>query len=138
VVWYIRNGEVIRVGNKSQGWAVVNVDVPVPFGTEIERAQQVMQEAADAMAGDDEWKNDLLAAPEALGVEQITATGMMLRVTVRTTSAAQWRVARELRARMTEALGDADIPSGASPLPAPASVATGLAGNGGTGASGPT
>ncbi|MDQ1651934.1 MAG: moderate conductance mechanosensitive channel, partial [Cryptosporangiaceae bacterium] len=112
VVWYIRNGEIVRVGNKSQGWAMVNVDVPVPFGTDIERTQQVMQEAADTLAGDDEWKNDLLAPPEALGVEQITGTGLTLRVNAKTTSAAQWRVARELRRRVTEALDDAKIQSG--------------------------
>ena len=31
VLWYIRNGEIVRVGNKSQGWALVVVDVPVGF-----------------------------------------------------------------------------------------------------------
>jgi small conductance mechanosensitive channel len=132
VVWYIRNGEVIRVGNKSQGWAVVNVDVPIPFGTDADRVQQVMQQAANELAAEDDWKNDLLAPPEALGVEQITATGMMLRVTVKTTSDAQWRVARELRARLTEAVDDAGFTSG---MPAPAPVPTaqpgGTAGTGG-------
>ena len=28
-VWYVRNGEVVRVGNKSQGFAVAVVDVPL-------------------------------------------------------------------------------------------------------------
>ena len=134
VVWYIRNGEVIRVGNKSQGWAVVNVDIPVPFGTDIERVQQVMQQASSELAAEDTWKPDLLAPPEVLGVEQITASGMMLRVTVKTTSDAQWRVARELRARLTEAVDDAGITSGMSPAaPAPA---TSAGGNGGP--AGPT
>jgi moderate conductance mechanosensitive channel len=128
VVWYVRNGEVIRVGNKSQGWAVVNVDVPVPFGTDVDRAQQVMQDAANALASEDDWKADLLAPPESLGVEQITPTGMMLRTTVKTTSDAQWRVARELRARLTEAVDDAGITSGMvppAPVPAPQSGANG-------------
>src|SRR4029077_3961131 len=31
VLWYIRNGEIVRVGNRSQGWALVVVDVPVGF-----------------------------------------------------------------------------------------------------------
>lgn len=128
VVWYVRNGEVIRVGNKSQGWAVVNVDVPVPFGTDVDRVQQVMQEAANTMASEDDWKVHLLAPPESLGVEQITANGMMLRSTVKTTSDAQWKVARELRARLTEAVGDAGITSGMvppAPVPAPQGGANG-------------
>jgi small conductance mechanosensitive channel len=69
-----------------------------------------MQAAAEKLSAEEEWKNDVLAAPEALGVEQITSSGLTLRVTVRTTSAAQWRVARELRARVTEALGIAGVP----------------------------
>lgn len=129
VVWYIRNGEVIRVGNKSQGWAVVNVDIPVPFGTDVERVQQVMQQAANTLAAEDEWKADLLAPPESLGVEQITASGMMLRTTVKTTSDAQWRVARELRARLTEAVDDAGVAPGmAPPVPAPVPPANGAPG----------
>ncbi len=128
VVWYVRNGEVIRVGNKSQGWAVVNVDVPVPFGTDVERVQKVMQSAANELASEDEWKKDLLAPPEALGVEQITATGMMLRVTVKTTSDAQWRVAREVRARLTEAVDDAGFTSGMAAPPPPPTNTGGVAG----------
>src|SRR5262245_42889011 len=31
VLWYIRNGEIVRVGNRSQGWSLVVVDVPVGF-----------------------------------------------------------------------------------------------------------
>jgi small conductance mechanosensitive channel len=136
VVWYIRNGEVIRVGNKSQGWAVVNIDIPVPFGTDIELVQQVMQAAAAEVADEDDWKPDLLAPPEALGVEQITANGMLLRVTVKTTSAAQWRVARELRARVSEAVDAAGITSGmVAPTIAPAAA---QAGNGNTHPAGPT
>jgi small conductance mechanosensitive channel len=124
VVWYIRNGEVIRVGNKSQGWAVVSVDVPIPFGTEIERAQQVMQDSAATLAAEDQWKPDLLSPPEALGIEQITSTGMMLRVTVKTTTDAQWRVAREMRARVSRALDDAGIASGMASAPTPAGPQT--------------
>ena len=29
-VWYVRNGEILRVGNKSQGWARAVVDVRSP------------------------------------------------------------------------------------------------------------
>ena len=46
----------------------------------------------------------LLAEPESLGVEQITAEGVVLRLQVRTTNADQWRVGRELRMRLKERL----------------------------------
>src|SRR4051812_8703795 len=102
VVWYVRNGEVLRVGNKSQGFAQVVIDMPVAHDTDLERARAVMQEVADAMYADEDWAPVLLAEPESLGVEQITAEGVFLRLVVRATNAAQWRVGRELRMRLKE------------------------------------
>jgi small conductance mechanosensitive channel len=106
VVWYIRNGEILRVGNKSQGWAVVIVDMPVGFAG-IEAAIEVLRAAAARLAEDPDWMADLIEEPQVLGVEQITADGATLRTTVKTTSEAQWRVGRELRWRLTEALDNA-------------------------------
>src|SRR5690606_1282715 len=45
VLWYIRNGEIVRVGNRSQGWALVIVDVPVGFAG-VDEATAVLAEAA--------------------------------------------------------------------------------------------
>jgi small conductance mechanosensitive channel len=102
VVWYVRNGEILRVGNKSQGFAQVVIDMPVAHDTDLERARRAMQEVADAMYAEDEWAAVLLAEPESLGVEQITAEGVFLRLVVRATNADQWRVGRELRMRLKE------------------------------------
>jgi small-conductance mechanosensitive channel len=108
VLWYIRNGEIIRVGNKSQGWALVVVDVPVGFGG-VEEATAVLRSAASALAADPEYAPDLLEAPEVLGVEQITVDGAVVRTIVKTASDKQWGLARELRRRLTEALENAGI-----------------------------
>jgi small conductance mechanosensitive channel len=102
VVWYVRNGEVLRVGNKSQGYAQVVIDMPVAHDTDLERCRAVMQEVADRMYAEEEWADVLLAEPESLGVEQITAEGVFLRLVVRSTNVDQWRVGRELRMRLKE------------------------------------
>jgi small-conductance mechanosensitive channel len=103
ILWYIRNGEIVRVGNKSQGWALVVIDVPVGFAG-VEEATDILQAAAGRLAEDPEWGEDLIEAPEVLGVEQITVDGAVLRTTVKTTPEARWRVGREMRRRLTEAL----------------------------------
>jgi small conductance mechanosensitive channel len=102
VVWYARNGEILRVGNKSQGYAQVVIDMPVAHDTDLERCRTVMQEVGDAMYAEADWAEVLLAAPESLGVEAITASGVTLRLQVRSTNPAQWRVGRELRQRLKE------------------------------------
>jgi small-conductance mechanosensitive channel len=108
VIWYIRNGEIIRVGNRSQGWAQVVVDVPIGFAG-VEEASAVIRTAAATLTEDPDFADDLLEAPEVLGVEQVTVEGAVVRTVVKTLPASRWRVARELRRRLTDALESAGI-----------------------------
>jgi small conductance mechanosensitive channel len=82
-----------------------------------------MQEVADAMHVEEAWAGELLAAPESLGAEDVTAQGVVMRVQMRTTSAAQWRVGRELRMRLAERFAAEGIrtppPALAAPVPGP-------------------
>jgi small conductance mechanosensitive channel len=108
VLWYIRNGEIIRVGNRSQGWANVIVDVPIGFAG-VEEATEVLRAAAATLGDDPEFADLLLEPPQVLGVEQITIDGAIIRTTTKTKSEAQWRIGRDLRRRLTEALEAAGI-----------------------------
>ena len=149
VLWYIRNGEIVRVGNKSQGWAMVVVDVPIGFAS-VDRAVEVLREAAAGMADDPVFAEDLIDPPNVLGVEHITVEGAVIRTTVKTAPDAQWRVGRELRRLLTDALATAGIAAqipnsltylrpGAPPS-APARDSAETTGTGGseTGQAGPT
>ncbi|HEY2947004.1 MAG TPA: mechanosensitive ion channel family protein [Micromonosporaceae bacterium] len=108
VLWYIRNGEIVRVGNKSQGWAVVMVDIPIGFAG-LEEATGVLRRAAAALAEDPEYSDDFLEPPEVLGVEQITADGAVVRTIAKTSADSQFRAGREMRRRLTEALESSGI-----------------------------
>jgi small conductance mechanosensitive channel len=125
VVWYVRNGEVLRVGNKSQGFAQVVIDMPVAHDTDLEKARTIMQEVADVMYAEEDWAAVLLAEPESLGVEQITAEGVFLRLVVRATNADQWRVGRELRMRLKERFVAEGIRTPLPLLAGPAGAAVG-------------
>ncbi|MBX6723532.1 MAG: mechanosensitive ion channel family protein [Dactylosporangium sp.] len=103
VVWYIRNGEIVRVGNRSQGWARVVVDVPVGLAA-VDEATEVLRRAAAELAEDPEYARDLIEGPEVLGVEEITAEGAVIRATAKTGAEAQFRIGRELRRRLNDAI----------------------------------
>ncbi|WP_027660441.1 mechanosensitive ion channel family protein [Salinispora fenicalii] len=103
VLWYIRNGEIIRVGNKSQGWALVVVDLPIGFAS-TEEATAVLREAAASVAVDPELAAEVIEPPEVLGVEQMTMDGAVIRTVVKTTADGQFAVGRELRRRLAGAL----------------------------------
>nr|WP_230415274.1 mechanosensitive ion channel domain-containing protein [Micromonospora tarapacensis] len=108
VLWYIRNGEIIRVGNKSQGWALVVVDLPIGFaGTE--EATSVLRTAAASLAVDPELGPSIVEPPEVLGVEQVTVDGTVIRTVVKTTADGQFAVGRELRRRLAEGLENSGI-----------------------------
>ncbi|HYN96396.1 MAG TPA: mechanosensitive ion channel family protein [Pilimelia sp.] len=108
VLWYIRNGEIIRVGNKSQGWAMAVVDMPIGYAS-VEEATDVLRRAAAALAEDPEFAKDFIEPPEVLGVEQITVDGAIVRTTAKIPNEAHFRIVRELRRRLAEALETSGI-----------------------------
>lgn len=106
-VWYVRNGEVLRVGNSSQGFAVAVVDVPLGYTADVERATTVLADAALAATEGDALKDNVLEPPEMLGVETVTPEGLSLRLTVKVRPGKQWAVQRALRAQLLAALEEA-------------------------------
>ena len=108
-VWHVPNGEIRRVGNKSQQWARAVLDVAVAPTADLERAAAVIAEAAEAVWALDEARPDVLESPEVLGLEYLGPDAATIRVQGKTRPGAQWRVSRLLRVRIAEALAAAEI-----------------------------
>lgn len=109
VAWYVRNGEIVRVGNMSQQYAQVVLDVPVGIGQDVPTALAVIAEAGAELYADQQWLPSLLAEPEVLGIEQLGRDQTVLRLVARVKPLEQWRVARELRARIRSKLDGAGV-----------------------------
>ncbi len=101
-VWYVRNGEILAVGNMSQEWASAVLDIPVALTEDLGRVRDLLAEVAHAVSEDPDYSADILEEPEVWGAEQLTREGVMMRVVVKTAPQQQWRVARELRERIKE------------------------------------
>ena len=54
-VWYVRNGEILRVGNKSQNWARTVLDVGVAYGEDLARVRRILEEVARDLWEDEEF-----------------------------------------------------------------------------------
>jgi moderate conductance mechanosensitive channel len=112
-LWYARNGEVLRVGNKSKGFALVTVDLPVPYGSDVDAAGDAMRAAADELVREEDIAESVLEEPQLLGVEEIDVErGVVLRLTVKVRPADQWRIARALRQRIADRLDEDGIRRG--------------------------
>lgn len=103
-VWYIRNGEVLRVGNLSQGHAVAVVDIPLSYTTNVAKATAILRQVAEEASHHEAIASDVLASPEVLGVEDVTPESMQLRVTMKVRPGRQWAVQRALRAEIMQTL----------------------------------
>lgn len=102
-LWHVPNGQILRVANKSQAWARALLDLEVDGGTDYERAAAVIQHVADHLSADPGFAADIIDTPEVWGIEAFTEKGYTIRLVIKTRPAAQFRVMRELRIRLTEA-----------------------------------
>jgi small conductance mechanosensitive channel len=120
-LWHIPNGEIRRVGNRSQGWARALVDVEVAYSTDLDDATRTIERVAAELAADEQWAPRILEQPEVWGVEELGPDGIRVRLGAKTRPLEQWRVARELRARLKVAFDRAGIEVSAQKVaPAPA------------------
>ncbi|UCR89308.1 mechanosensitive ion channel family protein [Mycetocola spongiae] len=99
-LWFVRNGEILRVGNMSQGWARVIVDLAVPYDSDINLAQEQALATATTLAQEPKWRSRIVERPEMWGIESVSDEALVIRVVIKTRTTAKDDVSRELRARL--------------------------------------
>jgi len=108
-LWFVRNGEILRVGNLSQGWARVIIDLSVPYEADVDAVQTQMLDTAIQMRDEAKWKRLVIERPEIWGIESVSPDAVVVRVVVKTRAGSKDDVARELRARLKRALDDMGV-----------------------------
>ena len=108
-LWFVRNGEILRVGNMSQGWARVVIDLAVPYDTDVEQVQAQMLKTATELTAATKWRSLVLERPEIWGLESISDEALVIRLVVKVRTSAKDTVASELRIRLKKALDEMGI-----------------------------
>ncbi|MEV0091596.1 mechanosensitive ion channel family protein [Streptomyces sp. NPDC050738] len=108
-IWYVRNGEIKRIGNLSQGWATAAVDVQVKPTEDLDRLREVIGQVAEELAKAEPWNERLWGPVEVLGLDSVLLDSMIIRVSAKTMPGKALGVERELRWRLKRALDDAGI-----------------------------
>jgi moderate conductance mechanosensitive channel len=108
----IPNSAITIVENLSKDWSRVDLAIKVAYGTNPDRALQVLRELAQAMYNDRYWRTQLIEPPEVLGIDAIEHSGMLIRIWIKTKPLQQWVVAREFRRRLKLAMKKEDIEIG--------------------------
>ncbi|MFD8548445.1 mechanosensitive ion channel family protein [Streptomyces sp. NPDC059649] len=117
-IWYIRNGEVKRIGNLSQGWSTAAVDVVLAADQDLQRARDTITAVGEAMSKSEPWNEQLWEPVEVLGLSEVHLDTVTLSVSARTMPGKAAGVERELRWRIKRALDAAGVHL--APRPAPA------------------
>ena len=107
-LWFVRNGEIMRVGNMSQDYSKVVLDVGIGYGSDIDRAKEVLEQVAQDFAEHPDTQ-DVLETPEVLGVQALGADSVQLRLVLTTKPGEQWKASRQLQEQIKKAFDDNDI-----------------------------
>lgn len=114
-IWYVRNGEITRVGNSSQGEAVVTIDLPLPYTADAESAGRIALEAADRVTRSETFAEAVTVAPALQGIVDMDTTTVTIRIVASVRAGQQWAFSRAARSAIKIAFDAANIQSSRGP-----------------------
>ena len=92
-LWFVRNGEILRVGNESQGWARIVIDVALEYNSNLDKAHESLTRAAKAIKD----KSALIGDAEVWGINALSGDQVIVRLVQKTKPEEKDDLARELR-----------------------------------------
>ncbi len=96
-LWFVRNGEILTLGNASQGWGRALIDITIDADSDLDLAEQAAIDAAKALLASPRFARKVTGEPEIWGLESVHGDRATLRLAMRTRPEAQWEVQRALR-----------------------------------------
>ncbi len=109
-VWYVRNGTITRIGNESQGWSRALVDVPVPYDSDVATVRELLNGLAHDLWEDPEYRDTVIVEePQVFGLESVSGSSVIFRISAKTVPARHLEVARELRLRVKRAFDEKSL-----------------------------
>ncbi|WP_432082030.1 mechanosensitive ion channel family protein [Streptomyces sp. WAC 04229] len=108
-IWYVRNGEVKRIGNLSQGWSTAGVDVTVRSDENLDKVKDALAAVGERMSKEEPWNEMLWGPIEVLGLDSVLLDSMVVRVSAKTMPGKALTVERELRWRIKRGFDEVGI-----------------------------
>ncbi len=108
-LWHIPNGEIRRVGNMTQSFSKIPMEIDVAYDTDLDLAMETMKTVADGVWNEQLEEATIVEEPAVSGIQNFGADGITIRLSVKTEPGEQWSTARVLRKRIKEAFDEAGI-----------------------------
>jgi small-conductance mechanosensitive channel len=82
-IWHVPNGDIRWIGNLSQRWARIVIDVRVGYGTDLRAAKETFSAALAEVVDDGRYRDAVLERPAEPFVRELANDAVVLRATVR-------------------------------------------------------
>jgi len=105
----VSNGEIRIASNQTRGYGGINLDMPIAYDADLDRAMALIGEVGARMAADPEWKDRVLEAPVAMRVDAFGEIGLSIKVLGKVQAGEQWAATGELRRRLLDAFAEQGI-----------------------------
>lgn len=101
-IHFIPNGNIARAANQTLDYAKVNVEIELPIGADLDRAEKEIGALGLTMSKEEDWQRSLIQAPYFHGVQCFEKESIKIEVRAKTSPAEQWRVSSELQKRLAK------------------------------------
>lgn len=110
-LWFIRNGEILRVGNFSLEYAVALINSPVNLKADTQEATDAVKRAVNAAIERPEIAEVIIKEPAFDGVNAIKVDHMLIRTRIEVLPGQQWFVEREIGTAILQEFRKSGIPA---------------------------
>ncbi|MGE5660096.1 MAG: mechanosensitive ion channel family protein [Actinomycetota bacterium] len=108
----IPNSNITDVRNLTRLWSRIDFSIVVAYQNDPEKVLEILREVGQQLYSEPEWCVRLPEPPDVLGIDDLSHTGMLVRVWIKTAPMEQWSVGREFRLRVRKAFAANNIEIG--------------------------
>ena len=96
-LWFIRNGEILTLGNASQGWGRAIFRFTVDADQDLEHVADLAKDAAETLLTHGRYLRQVTGNPEVSGLESVSGNRATMQLSLRTRPEAREQVRQAMR-----------------------------------------
>lgn len=108
-VHYVRNGQIGVVTNMTKEYSRYVFDIGVAYREDVDEVIEVIKEVDEDLRKDPDFKKDILAPIEILGLDKFDTSAIIIKARTMTKPIKQWAVGREFNRRLKKRFDERDI-----------------------------
>jgi small-conductance mechanosensitive channel len=108
-IWHVPNGDIRWIGNLSERWARIAIDIRVGYGTDLRAAKDTLAAALAEVAGDGRYRDAVIERPGEPFVRELADDAVVLRATLRVDRDRLGSIKAAALERIAEALPEAGL-----------------------------